>query len=263
MKNIKRKYQIFVSSTYDDLVKERKDITNAILKCDCIPAGMELWPASNDTQWETIKNIIDESDLYLVVVGGKYGSGVNGISYTQKEYLYAESLNKPIVALIHRHPEKLPAEKYELDEEKRSKLKKFKNQLTSGRIVDFWETSEELSTAVVTSIHKFIDSKPVGGWIKAEEISQLVNNASEGLSRRGSSCRYTQDLRIFAPKSIDDVPEIIEELDSICVAILEFKDIEKNVAQRIIDMIACHAYSSMLDLHSLDSKFVLVVNHDR
>lgn len=41
------KYQVFVSSTYVDLIEERKEITQAILEANCIPAGMELFPASN------------------------------------------------------------------------------------------------------------------------------------------------------------------------------------------------------------------------
>ena len=68
------KYQVFVSSTYDDLIDERKEITQAILEADCIPAGMELFPASNKPQWEFIKSVIDESDFYLVIVAGRYGS---------------------------------------------------------------------------------------------------------------------------------------------------------------------------------------------
>ena len=49
------KYQVFVSSTYEDLIDERKEVTQAILEANCIPAGMELFPASNKSQWEFIK----------------------------------------------------------------------------------------------------------------------------------------------------------------------------------------------------------------
>lgn len=68
------KYQIFVSSTYEDLKEERKEVTQAILECNCFPAGMELFPASNKSQWEIIKRVIDESDFYLVIIAGRYGS---------------------------------------------------------------------------------------------------------------------------------------------------------------------------------------------
>lgn len=39
---------------------------------------MELFPASNKSQWDFIKRVIDESDFYLVIIAGKYGSiGIN------------------------------------------------------------------------------------------------------------------------------------------------------------------------------------------
>ena len=49
------KYQVFVSSTYLDLIGERKKITQAILEANCIPAGIENTTAIRTprswTQW--------------------------------------------------------------------------------------------------------------------------------------------------------------------------------------------------------------------
>src|SRR5665213_1127692 len=81
------RYQVFVSSTYDDLRGERQQATQAILEIGCFPSGMELFPASDDTQWELIKRVIEESDYYVVIVAGRYGSlGPEGASYTEMEY---------------------------------------------------------------------------------------------------------------------------------------------------------------------------------
>lgn len=55
---MKKRYQIFVSSTFDDLTEERKSVSQALLECDCIPAGMELFPASNKKSWEIIKKLL-------------------------------------------------------------------------------------------------------------------------------------------------------------------------------------------------------------
>ena len=38
-----KKYQIFVSSTFTDLIAERQSAVEAILKAGHIPAGMELF----------------------------------------------------------------------------------------------------------------------------------------------------------------------------------------------------------------------------
>ena len=71
---MEKRYQVFVSSTYEDLIEERKNVSQALLECNCIPAGMELFPASNKKSWDIIKKVIDESDYYLLIIAGKYGS---------------------------------------------------------------------------------------------------------------------------------------------------------------------------------------------
>src|ERR1700680_2418634 len=95
------RYQIFVSSTYEDLREERQQATQAILEAGCFPSGMELFPASDDTQWELIKRVIEESDYYIVIVSARYGSlGPEGLSYTEMEYDYAVMKGIPVLGFI-------------------------------------------------------------------------------------------------------------------------------------------------------------------
>ena len=55
-----------------------------------MPAGMELFPAANETQWNLIKKVIDDCDYYVLILGGRYGTiGPDGIGYTEMEYRYA------------------------------------------------------------------------------------------------------------------------------------------------------------------------------
>lgn len=49
--SMEKRFQVFVSSTYEDLQEERKEVMQALLELDCIPAGMELFPASSEDQW--------------------------------------------------------------------------------------------------------------------------------------------------------------------------------------------------------------------
>jgi hypothetical protein len=83
---MQKKYQIFISSTYVDLIEERQRVLRAILDMGHIPAGMELFSAADEEQFSYIKRIIDECDYYVLVVGGRYGSvDDDGVSYTEKE----------------------------------------------------------------------------------------------------------------------------------------------------------------------------------
>ncbi len=69
-----KRFQVFVSSTFRDLVDERRAVIEGILEIDQMPAGMELFPASDESAWDLIKGVIDDSDYYVLIIGGKYGS---------------------------------------------------------------------------------------------------------------------------------------------------------------------------------------------
>jgi len=143
-KTLDKRYQVFVSSTYVDLKEERQSVLQTIMEMDCIPAGMELFPAADEEQWEFIKKIIDDCDYYLLIIGGRYGSTADdGFSYTEKEFDYAVSKGIKVIALLHKTPEELPRGKTEASEELHEKLQKFRNKVSDGRLVRFWSNARE------------------------------------------------------------------------------------------------------------------------
>ena len=58
-----KRYQVFVSSKYVDLVEERQRVIQTLLEADCIPAGMELFPATDVEQFN-LKRTPSRSELY-------------------------------------------------------------------------------------------------------------------------------------------------------------------------------------------------------
>src|SRR4051794_9924424 len=104
-----RRYQVFVSSTFLDLQEERAAVVSALLQLEAFPAGMELFPAADEDAWTLIKRVIDSSDYYLLVVGGKYGSvdAETELSYTEMEYDYAVEQGRPVMAFLHADPDKI------------------------------------------------------------------------------------------------------------------------------------------------------------
>ncbi len=176
------RYQVFVSSTYEDLIEERKQVTQAILECECFPAGMELFPASNKSQWDFIKRVIDESDIYLVVIAGRYGS-INrdkNISYTEMEFDYAMETDKPIIVLIHNNIADLPSKKVESTDRGRELLENFTEKAKEGRLVKFWSNKDDIKSAVITSLtqsKKYIEKC---GWIRLNEV---YKNSDEETTR--------------------------------------------------------------------------------
>lgn len=179
-----KRYQVFISSTYINLREERKKIIESVLKIDCFPVGMELFPATNESQMEFIKKLIDESDFYVIILAGKYGTipGGKEISFTEMEYEYATKMKKPVIALLHRNPEQISVEYSETTPKMKKKLESFRNRLKEARIVQFWNNQEELANYIPQSIFHAIKNYEyrLRGWTRSEidifRLTGLFNN---------------------------------------------------------------------------------------
>lgn len=184
-----KRYQVFVSSTYADLSEERSCVIQTLMEMDCIPSGMELFPAADEDQFEFIKKVIDDCDYYLLIIGGRYGSTTSeGISYTEKEYQYAISKGLRVIALLHQDPDSIPVGKTDKDAELAKRLAEFREKVQNGRLVKYWRTAEDLPGAVSLSLSKTIKTYPAVGWVRGtaaasaellEEINELRKKNAE------------------------------------------------------------------------------------
>lgn len=166
-----KRFQIFISSTFVDLVDERQSVLKSILELDHMPAGMELFPASDDSAWTLIKDVIDASDYYVLIIGGRYGSQDDeGIGYTEKEYDYALQTKKPVIPLLHQKPEALPREKTETDQAIWQKLAEFREKIESKHTCVYWSDSEELKSKVIVGLTAAIKRHPAVGWVRADQV---------------------------------------------------------------------------------------------
>ncbi len=173
-KAVPKRLQVFVSSTYLDLIEERQAAVQAILEAKHIPAGMELFTAGDQSQWEVIKQWIDNSDVYLLILGGRYGSidKETGKSYTHLEYEYALEKSIPVFSCVLRDPDKRAMEKGDinkyLERENPAQYKEFKNLVTS-KMVRFWENSEEIKTSIILTLNDFEKRNNLIGWVRSNQ----------------------------------------------------------------------------------------------
>ena len=171
-----KRYQIFISSTYNDLKEERQAVLESILKLRHIPVGMEQFVATNEEQFGYIKRLIDETDYYVLIIGNRYGTlGEDGISYTEKEFDYAVSKNIPILAFVHSDPNSFSFEKSEKTEIARKKLEKFRDKVEHNRLVSLfpWNGPDSLSKEVVVALVNAFNDFPRSGW---ERVTSYDNS---------------------------------------------------------------------------------------
>ncbi len=208
---MEKRYQVFVSSTFEDLQEERRHVMQSLLLVDCIPAGMELFPAGNDDQWSLIKSVIDDCDYYIVIVGGRYGTpGPEGISYTEMEYRYALASGKPVMAFLHKDPGSIPASRTESSTEGRERLAAFR-QLISQKMCRFWTTPGDLGSQVTGSLIKLIKMHPTPGWIRA--TNELEQAAQQLVRLQARIDELERELRRATPVAPPDAGMFAQEDD--------------------------------------------------
>lgn len=181
----RKRYQVFISSTFTDLKDERDKVMRAVLELKCFPAGMELFPAKDKKQFDYIKQVINESDYYVLIIGARYGSlDSDGFSYTEKEYDYAVRQRKPIYAFLHGDIKSIPLGKADDDKKMRLKLEAFKAKVENGgHLVNYWTDTFELKSQVFHSLHEdFEDEQRKSkrtGWVRADSIGGDADSQKE------------------------------------------------------------------------------------
>ncbi|MGN7971443.1 DUF4062 domain-containing protein [Serratia sp. 22264] len=207
-----RKYQVFVSSTYRDLHEARKKVIEAILSIYHFPVGMEMFSADDSEQWEIIKETIDASDYYVVIIGHRYGVVTkDNISYTEREYRYAKEIGVPILAFIRSRKIALTDDERENDPEIQNKLNDFISLAQESKMCDFWETPDELVTKVAIALPKIFKRTPRVGWVRGSEaISKEISQELAELSNENRKLRE-KVLALEMDKN-QNVPELIISL---------------------------------------------------
>jgi len=167
---MEKRYQVFISSTFADLREERQAVLKAVLEVGHMPAGMELFPASDASAWELIKGVIDESDYYLLIIGGRYGSLTNeGLSYTEKEYDYATQKDKPVIAFLHETPGDIPRDKTDTGDGW-EKLLAFRSKVEKEHARNSWKSADDLKVRVIVSLVNETRRHPAVGWVRADQV---------------------------------------------------------------------------------------------
>jgi len=168
---MEKRYQIFISSTFIDLRDERQAVLKAILEIGHMPAGMELFPATDESAWELICDVINNSDYYILIIGGRYGSlDEAGLGYTEKKYDHALATKKPVIPLLHENPVNLPHNKTETDSATWERLKIFREKVEKKHTCVYWKNADDLKAKVIIRLTTAAKRHPAIGWVRTDKV---------------------------------------------------------------------------------------------
>ena len=190
---------------------------------------MELFTAGDTSQMQTIKKWIDESDVYMLILGGRYGSieSTTNISYTELEYGYAVQEGKSLFAVVIT--EQYLEQKVKafgttcIERDAANELSLFRKKVLSN-ISAFYSDIKDIKLCVHECMADLVDNPELVGWVSAsafsdsqslqEEIRRL-NHENEELKKSLNS----QTLPLLSNKNDDDFSEIKKILGNIQIKV--------------------------------------------
>ena len=212
-----KRFQVFISSTYEDLKQERRAVEEVVITAGDFPVQMEAFPAADEDQFAFIKSLIDTCDYYVLIIAGRYGTKAeDGASYTEKEYRYAVSKGVPVLVMLHKNRGSLPADKTEQTDAGKKKLEQF-IEATKVRLVKPWETIGDLKLAVHQALDHAKATKPRVGWVRGDSVANI-----EALTELNLLRKENEKIKdILGQVEIDiPLPELPDSGDEIVIPLV-------------------------------------------
>lgn len=202
------------------------------MKSGHIPAGMELFTSGDKSQMDTIRRWIDESDVYMLILGGRYGSvePITQVSYTELEYDYALEQGKPLFAVvINEEALEVRVKEYGtslIEKENPKQLKTFREKALSN-ISSFFSDEKDIRLCVYESLSDFAANRDLKGWVSSDEVTNSQSLLDEISALRLENDQLRQELanaekKVNQPKNKvheEDFSELIEVLNAIEVKV--------------------------------------------
>lgn len=182
---------VFVSSTFSDLQPYRSAVRDALHRLGSVVRGMEFFGALPDTPRDECLRIVSSCQIYVGIVGMRYGSvdAESGKSFTHLEY--EEAIRSKLPSLIYLvDEERQPILPKHIDfGEAAQKLQDLKNLLKTKHVVSFFTSPEDLAVRVsqdlpqlvqrmgshvdTSALEKVVASLPRVDWITPERFAFL------------------------------------------------------------------------------------------
>jgi hypothetical protein len=164
---------VFLSSTFKDLVEERTALITALGRFDGVHVvAMEAFGSRPGGPAEVSIDRVNDSDIYVGLIGDRFGSGITRQEYEQAYQLglvcvvtfYGRPDGQPIAASIDRAPDDL------------ARLEEFKTLLQSRHIIESTQSVTDLVGVVLAAVRNQIgDINPAAVPEQLDDLPFLLD----------------------------------------------------------------------------------------
>ena len=168
--------KVFVSSTFDDLIDYREHVLRALIRCEIIYNGMEIFGSSPRKPLDFCLQQIDASDVVVCLLGNRYGSRPPGtdISFTEHEVNYALKLGRPIHAYFIDEEQPVPPKHFDVGAD-HAALIAFKRRLGEQVTPVWFTTPPDLAMKIMSDLYS--------GNYEVGEVAQEVQEEAAATHR--------------------------------------------------------------------------------
>ena len=208
--------KVFLSSTYEDLREHRAKAAQAIERIGQHGIRMEVFGARPGDATGVSFDEIDAADTFLGIYAHRYGYVPAGssISITEREFDFAQEQGKPTFCFVV--DEELPwSPKFIEPEPGQSKLKLFKQRVSTTFVRDTFTTPDDLAYKVASSLGRFLITRKVKEELESIPASDGVSTQQgrDQVSRRAA--RLQMLIRGARILLVNDVPSEMQHVIAI------------------------------------------------
>ncbi|WP_275785393.1 DUF4062 domain-containing protein [Pararhizobium gei] len=170
----KRKYQVFISSTVTDLRRHRESVIRATNVLGHFPIAMEYFTPGSEKNPVLLEHLIKESDVYVLIIGTKYGQAKapGDRSFTEYEFDKAREYGLCCIQFIAHDEDREGVDpKPELA---RFITKVYNEEVMVGRFS--MASADSLAAIFTSSLIAETDAlraKGIGGWVHSSHYERI------------------------------------------------------------------------------------------
>lgn len=227
---------VFVSSTSRDMKDQREAVRDVVESLGMTYVGMEDFVPDELTPAEYIREQVDACDLYVGIIGKRYGhvEPGSGMSMTEIEYHQAVAGGKPLRIFVMADDAQVPDDFVDTDPALVAKLDAFKDRVLATHTCRFFTDLADLRDSVeqalstpsgrrgrVGDVGSALSGEVAAGPLEFAAFDVVFSptvNALSGYEDRLSFLREwlpeAGALRVVATQTADNHREIIDLYDS-------------------------------------------------